>query len=418
MADITFGRVVVTLSRLLTTGTTRSMYLHTYLADAEYKPTGSALDTASIVLPGTQDSGFSSFTFVIGYVAQTTSNYCFIFSVPDIASDNSEGQVLIRRASSVAEDQRGIFSGDGGSSYSVSLTIMPSYALYDSAFGGNVLSSSSESILNAIPIRGNVQAGFCWIQVSGNPPEQADSPFPEDAETSVPPGMSIPLLWKDPGSGEANAATGFDVWVDKGIIEGEVKVADNIFDSGTLDGETYFYYYIPEAFHSSGSYLKTLTSYTWWIVSKNADGDTEGVHWTFSTSGTVGLGKPIEPTPATGATAISPTLSTLSWKNGGGASSFNIYFGTSGNLSFVRSVDADSLSLFAVQSISGGLLPLKGSTTHAWRVDAVNALGSVTGDEWTFATSTLISPINTASNMMATRRILLAAADDTIWYEE
>jgi len=246
------------------------------------------------------------------------------------------------------------------------------------------------------------------FEAGGAAPEKADTPFPETEENSVPANFPITLTWDDPGAEEENAATSWDVYFGTDLVGPEFQATVSTMA-----------WPIPENFHGLGTpYLNTLQGYEWRIDAKNSDGTTTGDVWEFTTSAVFGLGKAIEPTPADTATGISPTLESLNWQNGGGATSFDVYFGTVGNLSKIRTITATDTASFSAQTIQGGLLPVTGSTTHAWRIDAVNAFGTVTGDVWTFATSTLIRPINTASNMMATRRILLAAADDTIWYEE
>jgi hypothetical protein len=66
---------------------------------------------------------------------------------------------------------------------------------------------------------------------------------------------------------------------------------------------------------------------------------------------------------------------TLTWSDGGGATSFNVWF----NGVFIGNQPGTS-------NAQSGLL---NSTTYSWRIDSVNACGTTTGDTWVFTTPPL-----------------------------
>ncbi|MHC4121667.1 MAG: hypothetical protein ACYSWO_29695, partial [Planctomycetota bacterium] len=87
-----------------------------------------------------------------------------------------------------------------------------------------------------------------------------------------------------------------------------------------------------------------------------------------------------------------------SWANGGGATSYGIYFGTGRSF---RSGDYKGTQTGT--SYDPGTL--YSGTTYYWRIDARNTAGTTTGDVWRFTTSPAppakainISPTNRATN--------------------
>jgi autotransporter-associated beta strand protein len=108
-----------------------------------------------------------------------------------------------------------------------------------------------------------------------------------------------------------------------------------------------------------------------------------GLRWVFS-NGVVKIDgtdfAAHQPNPGNEAGNIDTTSVNLSWMAGTGSTSYNIYFGTDqNNLTLVNSNQT-----LTSCSVSG----LKGNTTYFWRVDAINASGTVYGDIWQFDTKT------------------------------
>ena len=88
--------------------------------------------------------------------------------------------------------------------------------------------------------------------------------------------------------------------------------------------------------------------------------------------------KPTDPSPLNGATGISVD-SAISWSNGGGATSYNVYFGTN---------SSPGSGEFKGNQTSLAFDPgvLNYSATYYWRIDAINPEGTTTGDIWHFTT--------------------------------
>lgn len=83
--------------------------------------------------------------------------------------------------------------------------------------------------------------------------------------------------------------------------------------------------------------------------------------------------KATTPGPANGAGGVNPGSVTLSWANGGGTDSYNVYLNGAPQGNQIAT------------SLTVGLLARL--TTYTWRVDSVNAFGMATGDTWTFTTA-------------------------------
>ncbi|MRR32457.1 hypothetical protein EG834_19505, partial [bacterium] len=98
-----------------------------------------------------------------------------------------------------------------------------------------------------------------------------------------------------------------------------------------------------------------------------------------ATSPTVELPlKATNPNPPDGATG-QPTNPVLSWSNGGGATSYDIYFGRT---------NAPNILLAAYRTeTTFNLNSLVTDADYYWRVDSRNAAGKTTGDVWQFITT-------------------------------
>jgi hypothetical protein len=87
--------------------------------------------------------------------------------------------------------------------------------------------------------------------------------------------------------------------------------------------------------------------------------------------------KPINPTPVNGSTGIDFSDFTLSWENGGEATSYDVYIGVSGNLVEVSTGQSGITYITNIDEVPY-------NQVIYWRVDAVNSGGTTTGDEWNF----------------------------------
>jgi hypothetical protein len=103
--------------------------------------------------------------------------------------------------------------------------------------------------------------------------------------------------------------------------------------------------------------------------------------------------KATTPAPADAVTNVTLDQANITWVDGGGADTFDVYYGTeSGNLSLVSSAQAGVS--FTVTGITNGS-PYEYLITRYWRIDSTNAAGTTTGDEWSFTTIRLSAPSQT-----------------------
>lgn len=131
--------------------------------------------------------------------------------------------------------------------------------------------------------------------------------------------------------------------------------------------------------------------------------------------------KPITPAPANAASDVTLDQETITWEDGGGADTYDVYYGdTSGSLSLLSGGQA--ALTYTIDGITLGS-PFDYSVTRYWRIDAINAVGTTTGDEWSFTSMVFDPPVPTGAgnanpNMMQVIKRLVAAARDKIWYED
>jgi hypothetical protein len=106
-------------------------------------------------------------------------------------------------------------------------------------------------------------------------------------------------------------------------------------------------------------------------------------------SPTVAPQKATNPNPSNSATGQGVNL-TLSWSNGGGATSYKVYFGTDSTPDSGEYEDERAGTTFTTPTLNAG-------TKYYWRIDATNAGVSTTGDVWNFTTTANPTPAPTAS---------------------
>ncbi len=96
------------------------------------------------------------------------------------------------------------------------------------------------------------------------------------------------------------------------------------------------------------------------------------------------------PSPTNANTSVTLDQAILTWVDGGGADTFDVYYGTvSGSLTLVSSAQAGTS--FTVTGITDGS-PFAYLSTRYWRIDSTNDAGTTTGDEWSFITIRLDPP--------------------------
>ncbi|MGA2916665.1 MAG: metallophosphoesterase [Sedimentisphaerales bacterium] len=114
------------------------------------------------------------------------------------------------------------------------------------------------------------------------------------------------------------------------------------------------------------------TTYYWRVDEVNGPNMVKGDVWSFTTQS----GKAFNPSPASGATGV-VVNPTLSWSAGYGATSHNVYFGTTNPPASIGNQTA----------VTYNPSTLANSTVYYWRIDEVGGSGTVTGDLWSFTTA-------------------------------
>jgi len=122
--------------------------------------------------------------------------------------------------------------------------------------------------------------------------------------------------------------------------------------------------------------------YTWHIIIYNDETDewqTGPTHnFTVLENGVGAPSEPTTPSPANNATEVDFSGFTLSWEDGGGADTYNIYIGPSGSLTLRSAAQAGTSYVTNISEVPYG-------EKIYWRVDAINAGGTTTGNVWNFA---------------------------------
>jgi hypothetical protein len=89
--------------------------------------------------------------------------------------------------------------------------------------------------------------------------------------------------------------------------------------------------------------------------------------------------KATNPSPTDANTSVTLDQATISWTDGGGADTFDVYYGTvSGSLTKVSTAQAGTS--FTVTGITDGS-PYSYLSVRYWRIDSTNDAGTTTGDE-------------------------------------
>ena len=182
------------------------------------------------------------------------------------------------------------------------------------------------------------------------------------------------------------------------------------------------------------SSLEPNTEYDIYLKGKeNAGAGWENSNTETFTTTNVGGGAPTKaenPTPTDAADDVTLDQATIVWEDGGGATSYDVYYGEdAGSLSLVSGGQIE-LS-FTIDGITLGS-PFEYLVSRAWRIDSINAVGVTEGDVWTFACIAFDPPLPTGVTLdaegeptgtptgesgMLTIKRLIAATRNKIYYE-
>lgn len=198
-------------------------------------------------------------------------------------------------------------------------------------------------------------AGFQIVKDASGilPPGPASNPTPQNATVGHP--SNTDLSWTA-GVDAISRNVYFGTNPSPGASELRGNQTATTYDPGALANGTYY----------------------WRIDEVNTDGTTTGPIWSFQVGPPA---KAFRPMPWNGMKAVATNVTTLKWVAGASAtaSSHDVYFGTDST--------PDSSEFKGNQSGTaynpGPLMP---ATTYYWRVDQVNAQGTMTGDVWSFTT--------------------------------
>ncbi|MHC4397002.1 MAG: DNRLRE domain-containing protein [Planctomycetota bacterium] len=191
------------------------------------------------------------------------------------------------------------------------------------------------------------------------PPGQASNPNPGNGATDI--SIDADLSWTaGSGSTSSDVYFGTDSTPDSGEFQGNQTATT--FEPGTMDNDTTYYWRIDEV---------------------NAQGTTTGNVWSFTTEAAPQPpGQASNPSPADSATDVSVDAD-LSWTAGSGATSHDVYFGTSSPGTFQGNQTATTYEPGTMSN----------NTTHYWRIDEINASGTTNGVVWSFTTVTAGGPV-------------------------
>ena len=186
--------------------------------------------------------------------------------------------------------------------------------------------------------------------------------FTNVVSTEIPPSSSLTVNWIDGAASEDNyvieRSTDGIAFTLISTLEANTTSYN---DTGLLPNTTY-YYRIKAMNSTASSVYETASLITPPIPSSPT--------------------KPATPAPATGFENAELTTGnlTLKWSGSANTVSYAVYFGTApGNLTKLNDVAYTASPTYQVTGLNPG-------TDYYWRIDAVNAKGTTTGDVWSFRT--------------------------------
>ena len=196
------------------------------------------------------------------------------------------------------------------------------------------------------------------VDLPSTSPAPASAPAPGHGAAGI--SIGVTLTWSA-GSG----ATSHDVYFGTSQTLGPGDFAGN--QAGTS--------------YAPGS-LAYGSTYFWRIDERNDSGTTTGDVWKFTTQDTpFPPGVASLPQPPDGAVRVG-RFQDLHWTPGAGATSHDVYFGTTNPPPFALNQDGTSFDT----------VELDRNPTYYWRIDEVNAIGTTVGVVWSFSTGPKLDP--------------------------
>ncbi len=131
--------------------------------------------------------------------------------------------------------------------------------------------------------------------------------------------------------------------------------------------------------------LESLDAGSTWSNDSGGNAKLTQIYGTYATPS-----KATNPTPSNAAADVTLNQATITWEDGGGADTYDVYYGdTSGSL--VKVSDAQAGLSLTITGIDDGS-PFNHIVTRYWRIDSTNGAGTTTGDEWSFTTIRFYPP--------------------------
>lgn len=259
------------------------------------------------------------------------------------------------------------------------------------------------------------------------------------------------LYSTDSGSSWAQAATrdmNFSIWSG---VTGNV-LEDFFSGSGSVLG-VYGTIHIAQTFIASSDYTTTKFSSSFQQNGTPVGTITASIRKVEGETYTEVPTKATNPTPTDAAADVTLDQETITWEDGGGADTYDVYYGESGG-SLVKVSSEQAGTSFTISGITSGS-PFDYIISRSWRIDSTNVQGTTTGDVWSFTTIRLNAPAPTYwyaagpyfyqllidtngnygspppggventdyvivpnPNLIVTPRRLVVAANSKIWYED
>ncbi len=194
---------------------------------------------------------------------------------------------------------------------------------------------------------GSGMVGTVTVEAGGNPPDEPRNPMPADGATNWP-------------------TLGFLFWEGEGWDSHIVRLGTTN-PPPVVNGA-----FVGQMFSYSG--LAENTVYFWQITAVNGFDQTDGPVWSFTTAGPPA--QAANPFPANSATNV-PVNTILGWDAADGATSYEVFFGTTQPLPSIGQTTETTFDPAGV---------LDSNQTYLWRVNSVNDAGTTTGQLWSFTT--------------------------------
>jgi spore coat protein CotH len=341
--SVTYGGQSMTkvVERIISSGTTRTYVAAFILNDAgitaatttTFTPTWSATPTSS-VYTSVFFQNVNQSTLTGATATNATSSGA---TITTSALANSDGDMVIDAA---VNSNTGSYTVNNGFTEALEPAITNACAVvgYKPATGV----PETPSVTHSTSARQSL-IGFVVKII----PLQATNPSPANAAINV--SLTPTLSWTA-GVG----ATSHDVYF-------------GAFNPGTFRGNQAGTTFNPGT-------LLTNTTYYWRVDEHNAGGTITGTVWSFTTVPPP-PGQATNPSPANAATYVGATTD-ISWTAGAGATSHDVYFGTTNPPTFRVNQTGTTYDTGTMSY----------NTAYYWRIDEKNASSTVTGVVWSFTT--------------------------------